>query len=631
MDSLADFEESKKSYESYPKNLVRTEAYSHGLELYLNNVMDQQYFDQQYRLLYLWDLIESNKGFKRSPKLNTLDDAVKYTDTAGKDPLWRFIFLQSRDSRSPVGCTRKQLQFLLTYHQVMPSFLDFVFLFKGRENALAQAIFRHENYLEKDSPKFNVPTIGRSSVLVQHAFNILSVEKPMSKRGQDQITEWPLRHATVYHAFDLQNGRALWAVLKGNNIMGNRIKSAIGQHKDLKPDAMSSPERSFVASLHIHMIALEWCAENWGQYIDHLGEQKISKSIDSKIATVTALTRPESLAQAFPRTSSGLSRSSSTFNRRDSISRGNSSAPPSPTSSRTLGRSWSDLLRHGSGFKGIQPEKLPEEGTEDGAIEEKTEVWKNFDMKFSFEAFQGLSMLGDEMEEAIIVIQQNKEVISEIRAQYKMVLESWGFKENIKREKCEGVISIFFRRLRSIDRELDMHLCRLRALSRAVEKDKAVLDVLFQYKSAKTSEYFTKCAKDSSDRMEEWTADMHKIAIKTEQETASMHLVTIFTLIFLPGTFLATFFSSGVLHWNEEDPDLGSDWVVRSDGMRLFFSICAPMMVVILAGWAAVWLRLRRQRQKKDQRPSEATHGYADEKGNNTMLASPTGTGSGVV
>lgn len=34
-------------------------------------------------------------------------------------------------------------------------------------------------------------------------------------------------------------------------------------------------------------------------------------------------------------------------------------------------------------------------------------------------------------------------------------------------------------------------------------------------------------------------ADMRKIADKTERETASMHIITLVTLIFLPGTFVA--------------------------------------------------------------------------------------------
>lgn len=35
------------------------------------------------------------------------------------------------------------------------------------------------------------------------------------------------------------------------------------------------------------------------------------------------------------------------------------------------------------------------------------------------------------------------------------------------------------------------------------------------------------------------TVDMHTVAEKTQRETASMHIITLVTLVFLPGTFLA--------------------------------------------------------------------------------------------
>jgi hypothetical protein len=42
--------------------------------------------------------------------------------------------------------------------------------------------------------------------------------------------------------------------------------------------------------------------------------------------------------------------------------------------------------------------------------------------------------------------------------------------------------------------------------------------------------------------MMQWTLKMHEIAVKTKQETLSMHVITVFTLIFLPGTFIAVSF-----------------------------------------------------------------------------------------
>ena len=65
------------------------------------------------------------------------------------------------------------------------------------------------------------------------------------------------------------------------------------------------------------------------------------------------------------------------------------------------------------------------------------------------------------------------------------------------------------------------------------------MTALLQYRSEQTSRYFADAAKNSSDKMEDWTAKMHAIAVRTEQETLSMHVITIFTLIFLPGTFIS--------------------------------------------------------------------------------------------
>ncbi len=136
--------------------------------------------------------------------------------------------------------------------------------------------------------------------------------------------------------------------------------------------------------------------------------------------------------------------------------------------------------------------------------------------------------------------------------------------------------------------------------------------------------------------MEDLTEKMHSIAVKTEQETISMHVITIFTLIFLPGTFLAvrliapqllsdtftatltlwqTFFSSGVLNWNDEGL-LESEWVLRPDALRLFMKICLPLMVVIIAGWSLMYILVRRKNNE-----AKVYDGYADEKGMNDLIS----------
>lgn len=132
--------------------------------------------------------------------------------------------------------------------------------------------------------------------------------------------------------------------------------------------------------------------------------------------------------------------------------------------------------------------------------------------------------------------------------------------------------------------------------------------------------------------MEEWTQKMATIAEKTEQETLSMHFITVLTLLFLPGTFLAvslyyydnffqpllsyagparpaddsltnaaltpqrswqTVFGSGILHWNEAEID--SEYKIRGSGLTLFLQICLPMMVVVMLIWIAVYKQFWRR------------------------------------
>ncbi len=352
----------------------------------------------------------------------------------------------------------------------MPSFLDFVFSFKGRERPLAQAFFRHENYLEEDDPVFSLPSFGRSSLVLQHAFNILSVEPP-----REQGKPWPLRQTVLYHSFDAQYGRSFWMVLKGDDSMRKRIPKAVNEQADMKPAAMTSPARSFVASLHVHLVVSEWCAENWSDFIDHLDEKRNVNSIDARLAPVAEMTSPVQIAQNFSRrgtVDSTISRQSTFYNTRESHVRSSSSTPSSPTG-RSFRRSFSDLLRRGSELRTVQENTRPEEEpvTDDGVPDES----KDFDMKFSFDEFQRLSLLEDELEQAIIAIEQNKEVLAEIRTQYKIVLESSNFKACVGWEEYNGKVLTFFRRLRSIERELDMHLVRLKSLSRAVGTDKVVV------------------------------------------------------------------------------------------------------------------------------------------------------------
>jgi hypothetical protein len=159
---------------------------------------------------------------------------------------------------------------------------------------------------------------------------------------------------------------------------------------------------------------------------------------------------------------------------------------------------------------------------------------------------------------------------------------------------------------------------------------------IYQFRNIEVSKLFALNAHDTSIRMEAITAEMHEstrnmekvtesmhtIADKTEKETASMHIITLVTLVFLPGTFVAvslgpplmrqlteslttdqTFFGSGLFQWVEENTGELPVW--KPEYFKLFAKICFPLMggtivIWLLATFWARWTQPRTWRNAND-------------------------------
>ncbi|KAI1470360.1 uncharacterized protein F4812DRAFT_449905 [Daldinia caldariorum] len=579
------FEESKNRASEYPTNLVRTEAYRHTLESYRRKLNAGGLFHPDYRGLGFIELYEGDNAFRKSNPLNTVDQLGRQIDEEDVAPFWRMIFLRSKSNREALGCSKDQLTLLLTYHQVMPSFLDFVLTFCTRERPVTHAIFRHEDYLEENSKMFLVPPLKRSGVQIQHAFNILSVERADERMEKNQ---WPLRQVAAYYSFDVINGRSLWIVIKGNPLIARRIVSAMEHQRRLRATAITDAETSFIAALEVHMIMIDWCSENWAEYIEYVEELVNIISIGGKttpVDEVTAATEIETAHSPRATNTFGLqSQSASIF------------SSPRRWKIRESSSNLFKTIRRVSGLESRTPPNDEEnteveKGVEDAAeLQDERDKLSDLEKEFSFRKYQSMSQLSVELERALVVIEQNKGVLEAIEEHYHSIVKSYGFTTYMKKGLCDDDLAAFFTKIRSTKRELETHHRRLQTVSQALDNDKAMFSTLLQYKSEKVSEYFASSAKVSSDRMED-------IAVRTEQETLSMHVITIFTLIFLPGTFIATLFSSGVFRW-DDDGSLGSDWVIRQNALKLFFSVCVPMMVVILVSWSVLFIYMRRKRQQ---------------------------------
>ncbi|KAF2740724.1 hypothetical protein EJ04DRAFT_163998 [Polyplosphaeria fusca] len=89
-------------------------------------------------------------------------------------------------------------------------------------------------------------------------------------------------------------------------------------------------------------------------------------------------------------------------------------------------------------------------------------------------------------------------------------------------------------------------------------------------------------------------SDSRRIAILTRRDSTDMRIIAAVTLIFLPGTFVATIFSTGLFDWGYGDPtpSAGSDDGADSSGgglvskyLWVYFMLTGVLTFVVLVAW----------------------------------------------
>lgn len=394
---------------------------------------------------------------------------------------------------------------LLTHHQVMPSFLDLVLAFNPSSKPPSHAMFKHENYLERDSAQFVVPGRARSGRQIQCAFNLLSVEPA---DAPNEGNPWPLRQTALCHTFDVVSGQSLFIVLKADTNILQRIHQEALKNPEMQPSSFLEAGNSFAATLLVQLIVVEWCAENWADYIEYFETKVRDKSIEGKLAPISAATTSMAIEMDLSRrstTPSPVASRKGTFPRQTTFGRDSrpptshltqldtrtpelpseeqgQSQPASPTWLRSPPRRRTSSLRQSVAVmfaraSSSQSKEAVIEDIEMGHREgnESDMVEYDLDEKLSFEEFQRMNRWGSELEQSILVIGQNLGVLEQLQRHYREAIESHDFKQHIKREDVSGRISAFFRRIDGVVRDLLVHRERLQAVTRTLENDKAMV------------------------------------------------------------------------------------------------------------------------------------------------------------
>ena len=159
---------------------------------------------------------------------------------------------------------------ILSYHQVMASFLDFVSAFGA--HALPPEMrfsgFREQNLLPYPE-KLKWDSLSRSGRQYQISFNLKTAGQYQDP-GDSSRTFWTIRQAAVHHQFDAESGATLWIVIKGDFEIRDRIQNLTGPEGRREDRLFNTPAECFFSSLAVHLLLCDWSAEQWRWYLQYL-------------------------------------------------------------------------------------------------------------------------------------------------------------------------------------------------------------------------------------------------------------------------------------------------------------------------------------------------------------------------
>ncbi|KAF2031394.1 hypothetical protein EK21DRAFT_63388, partial [Setomelanomma holmii] len=163
---------------------------------------------------------------------------------------------------------------ILTYHQVMPAYLDFMLVFGAQSDPkdLRFSGFREQIRLKTPSPTAALPALDRSGRHYQMCYNLKSVQPKNKSKESIILDEWSIRQTAVYHQFDVETGTALWIVTKGGEDILDQYEELIGPNGRPEDKQFQTPALSLGSSLSTHLLICHWSTDDWRWYIRWLEE-----------------------------------------------------------------------------------------------------------------------------------------------------------------------------------------------------------------------------------------------------------------------------------------------------------------------------------------------------------------------
>jgi hypothetical protein len=193
-----------------------------------------------------------------------------------------YSFIWAENSRKPLKITKTMLTRILSYHQVMTGYLDFMLVFglQSEPRDLRFSGFREQTWLRGLPGVDAITSLDRSGRQYQMCYNLKSVNCKISQSTNLEEQKWVIRQAAFHHQFDAIKGTALWIVTEGRHEIMDRVKQLTGKDGKLEDRACDTKEESFRSTLAVHLMCANWSAEEWRWYIQWL-EQIIDRQVNT--------------------------------------------------------------------------------------------------------------------------------------------------------------------------------------------------------------------------------------------------------------------------------------------------------------------------------------------------------------
>jgi hypothetical protein len=183
---------------------------------------------------------------------------------------------------------------ILTYHQVMSGFLDFLSVFglkdeKNEARDLRYSGFREQTTFSDPISGSVIPQLGRHGRQFQLCYNLKSVVCKSAARVALVDKDWSIRQGAFHHQFDIQEGTTLWIVTQGRKDIKERVQKLTGDNGRPEDRDFSTPAQCFRASLEVHLLYCHWSTERWRWYVQWLEEvieEKVSTPFPKRLSHI---------------------------------------------------------------------------------------------------------------------------------------------------------------------------------------------------------------------------------------------------------------------------------------------------------------------------------------------------------